>query len=345
MRVAVIGATGNVGTALLRRLHQAPGVESVLGIARHLPDPDAEPYADVRWHSVDIGAPGAAPRLAAVLDGADVVVNLAWAIQPNHDEPTMFATNVTGLENVLLAAASAKARHVVYASSVGAYSPGAKIRRSDEAWPTGGIHTSHYSRHKAANERLLDAFEAQHPEVVVSRLRPSLIFQRDAGSEVGRLFLGPLVPKYLGYKITTPLLPLPRELTFQAVHADDVADAYWRVIAERAPGAFNVAAEPVITPELLGWILGTRRIITLPLVVLRALTAATWWLRLQRSDPGWVDMAAQSPVMNTDRIRALGWDPKISSVDAMVAAIQGMGYGDGVAGSPKLQPRRTRAGK
>ncbi|MCY0906120.1 NAD-dependent epimerase/dehydratase family protein [Arthrobacter sp. H14-L1] len=343
MRIAVIGATGNAGTALLRRLHGADGVDAILGIARHLPDPDTEPYAGVQWHPVDISSAMAAPQLSAILNGTDVVVNLAWAIQPNHDEAAMFATNVTGLENVLLAAVSAGVQHIVYASSVGAYSPGTKIRRTDETWPTGGIHTSHYSRHKAAAERLLDAFEAEQPNLVVSRLRPSLIFQRGAGSEVGRLFLGPFVPKYAGYKITTPLLPLPRELTFQAVHADDVADAYWRVIEQRAAGAFNVAGEPVITPELLGWILGTRRIITLPLAVLRALAAVTWRLRLQRTDPGWIDMAAQSPVMSTDKIRALGWEPRISSVDAMVEVIKGMGYGDGVQGSPKLLPRKKAA--
>jgi nucleoside-diphosphate-sugar epimerase len=256
----------------------------------------------------------------------------------------MFRTHVTGRENVLLASAAAGVRHIVAASSVGAYSPGPKIRQVDETWPTGGIHTSHYSRHKAANERLLDAFEAEHPETVVSRLRPGVIFQRGAGSEVGRLFLGPLVPKYLAYKLTIPLLPLPPELTFQAVHADDVADAYWRVIDQRAGGAFNVAAEPVLTPQLVGWVLGARRVINLPLPVLRALAAVTWHLRLQSSDPGWVDMGSQTPLLSTEKIRRqLGWEAKTNAVDAMVEAIRGMGHGDGIKGSPPLQPRRTRS--
>lgn len=340
MRIAVIGATGNVGTALLRRLQRVQRLEPLIGIARRRPDTNRQPYTGVQWHQLDIGATGAEPLLTEALSGVDVVVNLAWAIQPNHDERAMFRTNVTGLENILLASVNAKVKHVVYASSIGAYSPGPKERLVDETWPTGGIHTSHYSRHKAANERLLDAFEAANPQIPVSRLRPGLIFQRGAGSEVGRLFLGPLVPKYLLYKLTTPLLPLPRELTFQTVHADDVADAYWRVIDKRAAGAFNVAGDPVITPRILGWILGSRRTIALPLSVLRSLAAVTWHLRLQRSDPGWVDMASQTPVISSDKIRReLGWQPKISSVDAMVEAIQGMAYGSGVPGSPKLKPR------
>lgn len=346
MHIAVVGATGNVGTALLRRLRHAPGIESLIGIARRTPDQSEEPYAGAVWHALDIGAPDSQPRLSEILAGVDAVVNLAWVLQPNHDERTMFRTNVTGMENVLLASAAAGVKHIVVASSVGAYSPGPKIRQVDESWPTGGIHTSHYSRHKAANERLLDAFEAEHPETVVSRLRPGVIFQRGAGSEVGRLFLGPLVPKYLAYKMTIPLLPLPPELTFQAVHADDVADAYWRVIDQRAGGAFNVAAEPVLTPQLVGWVLGARRVINLPLPVLRALAAVTWHLRLQRSDPGWVDMGSQTPLLSTDKIRVqLGWEAKTNAVDAMVEAIRGMGYGDGIKGSPPLQPRQTRSSR
>ncbi|HSU72184.1 MAG TPA: NAD-dependent epimerase/dehydratase family protein [Micrococcaceae bacterium] len=340
MRIAVIGATGNVGTALLRRLERAPGIDSVIGVARRIPHQDQEPYSLASWHALDIGAPESQPRLSEILADVDVVVHLAWVLQPNHDERVMFRTNVTGTENVLLAAAAAGVKQIVVASSVGAYSPGPKIRQVDESWPTGGVHTSHYSRHKAAIERLLDAFEAEHPQTVVSRLRPGLIFQRAAGTEVGRYFLGPLVPKYLAYKLTTPLLPLPPELVFQAVHADDVADAYWRVIEQRAPGAFNVVAEPVLTPPLVGWILGARRVIGLPLPVLRALVSVTWHLRLQHSDPGWVDMGSQTPLLSADKIRSqLGWVPAVSSVDAMVEVIQGMGHGDGFTGSPPLHPR------
>ena len=38
MRVVVVGATGNVGTAVLRALGRAPEVTSVVGIARRRPD-------------------------------------------------------------------------------------------------------------------------------------------------------------------------------------------------------------------------------------------------------------------------------------------------------------------
>jgi UDP-glucose 4-epimerase len=150
-----------------------------------------------------------------------------------------------------------------------------------------------------------------------------------------------LIPKYLAYRLTTPVLPLPQELVFQAVHADDVAEAYWLVIENQARGSFNVAGDPVITRPLLGWIAGARRITGLPAPVLRAVVALTWRLRLQVTDPGWVDMATQTPLMSTERIRAeLGWRPRFSSVEAMVSVLQGLGSGRGVPGSPQLVPRR-----
>lgn len=340
MRIAIVGATGNVGTALLRRIQESGAETELVGIARRKPATNREPYRGVTWHEIDIGRFDAPDKLAGALEGVDAVVHLGWILQPNHNEEELYRVNVTGTEHVTAAAGKAGVRHLVYASSVGVYSPAPKDRRTGEDWPTGGIHTSHYSRQKAAAERIIDRFEAAYPGIVVSRLRPGLIFQTANGSEAGRYFLGPLVPKSLADKIKLPIMPLPRTIIFQAVHADDVADAYWRVLERRARGAFNIAAEPVLTPSEVGKLFGATRTFHIPVNVLRVLAAVTWKLRLQRSDPGWVDMAAQAPVMDTSRARdVLDWTPEKSSVDALAAVIFGLGKGGGIVGSPPLQPR------
>src|SRR5688572_32062678 len=82
--VAVTGATGNLGTALLRRL-TAPGtgVAEVRGLARRRP-PDTAPYDGVQWHLADLGAVDSADALPAFLDGVDAVVHLAWELQPGR---------------------------------------------------------------------------------------------------------------------------------------------------------------------------------------------------------------------------------------------------------------------
>jgi nucleoside-diphosphate-sugar epimerase len=73
--------------------------------------------------------------------GADAVVHLAWEIQPSHDEAAMARTNLLGSHRVFEAAAAGVGA-IVYASSVGAYSPGPKDRAVDDSWPTDGIATS-----------------------------------------------------------------------------------------------------------------------------------------------------------------------------------------------------------
>jgi nucleoside-diphosphate-sugar epimerase len=343
MRIVITGATGNAGTALLRRLAaaKAEGQDlQLVGISRRPPDSLVPPYQGVEWHSADVGAAVDVPRLEAVLQGADAVVHLAWQIQPNHRPDELFRTNVTGTANMLTATRRAGVRHFVCASSVGAYSRADKDRRVAEDWPVGGIPGSHYSRHKARQEALLTKFEATNPEITVARLRPGLIFQKDAGSEIGKYFLGRLIPRVLPAKPRIPLLPVPQAFVFQAVHADDIADAYWRVLRQRASGAFNVAAEPVIDPNALGWLLGARRIMPLPLGLLRAVVDLSWRAHLQATDAGWVDMAGGAPIMDTTRAREeLGWSPARSSLQAIAEVLEGMARGAGVAGSPPLRAR------
>ncbi|MBD7995815.1 NAD-dependent epimerase/dehydratase family protein [Arthrobacter sp. Sa2CUA1] len=345
MRVAVLGATGNVGTAVLRRLQAAraerPDGLEIIGVARRVPTQPTGPYEGVQWHSIDVASRSGRDELAQVLDGVDAVVHLIWAIQPNRDEAELHRINVHGTENMLSAAAEAGVRQVVCASSVGAYSPAPKDVLTDESWPARGIASSHYSRHKGEQEELLDEFERRYPEIPVARLRPGLIFQSDAGSEIGRYFLGPLVPRFILNRLSLPLIPLPAEFSFQVVHADDMADAYWRVIDQRAEGAYNIAADPVITPELLAGLLGARRILNVPVGLIRLVVALTWAARLQATDPGWIDMAAGAPLMDTTRARELlGWEPKRSSLRAFQDVLDGLSEQAGLPGSPLLGPGR-----
>ena len=347
MRIAITGASGNAGTALLRKLQgelaRKPGSLQLVGISRRLPDTSREPYRDVQWHILDVGLEQDAPELEKAFAGVDAVVHLAWQIQPNHNLDLLHRTNVDGTKNVLEASARAGVKQVVCASSVGAYSKSSKDQRRDESWPATGMAGSHYSRHKAEQEKLLDAFAAAHPDIAVARLRPGLIFQGRAGSEIGRYFLGHVFPRLVPQKPWIPLLPAPNNLVFQAVHADDVAEAYWRVVDQRASGAFNIAAEPVLDPQELGRILGAKRILPIPMRLLHAVVDLTWRARIQPTDAGWVEMASGAPIMDTSRAwRVLGWEPSVSSVDAIKELLAGMGTGEGVKPSPVLKPRFPR---
>ncbi|MGI9099337.1 MAG: NAD-dependent epimerase/dehydratase family protein [Solirubrobacteraceae bacterium] len=331
MRVVVTGATGNVGTSLLRALGEDPAVDEIVGLARRRPELS---LPRTRWVTADV----ARDDLGAHFAGADAVVHLAWLIQPSRDRATTHAVNVGGSRRVFAAAAAAAAvPSLVYASSVGAYSPGPKDRRVDESWPTGGIASSFYSRDKAEVERILDGIEVDHPEMRVVRLRPGLIFKGDAASGIRRLFAGPLLPTPLLQRRLIPIVPALRRLRFQGVHSLDVGDAYRLAVVRDVRGAFNVAAEPVLDPAELGRLLGARPV-PVPEKALRAAVEATWKLRLQPTPPGWLDMALEVPLMDVSRAhRELGWAPTRSAGDALLELIEAMRRGDGLQTAP-LQP-------
>src|ERR671911_2446031 len=200
MRIVVVGATGNIGTSVLRSLENEDSVESVLGLARRLPDLT---MPKVEWASADVVDDDLVPHFR----NADAVVLLAWLIQPSRDLTKQWMVNVEGSTRVARAVKEAGVPSLVYASSVGAYAAGPKDRRVDESWPTTGIESSFYSRHKAEVERLLDDFEREQDHIRVVRLRPGLIFKREAASGIRRLFAGPLLPGALVRRELIPIVP------------------------------------------------------------------------------------------------------------------------------------------
>lgn len=331
MRVVVTGASGNVGTSVLAALATDPAVEEIAGIARRTPSIQ---LPKTTWVRADVSRDDLAPLLA----GADAVVHLAWLIQPSRDEPTMRATNVDGTERVLRAVAAAGVPAVVQASSVGAYSPGPKDRAVDEAWPTGGIPGSAYSQHKAECERLLDRFEGDQPEVRVVRLRPGLIFKRAAASEIRRYFAGPFLPSPLVRPGAIPIVPDTERLRFQAVHSDDVGEAYRLAVVDKdARGAYNVAADPVIDGETIAALLGARSV-HVPRRVLRSAAAAAWRLRITPTDESWLDLALDTPLMDTKRAREeLGWAPRKAAPEALAELLRGLRASAGYD-TPPLDP-------
>jgi len=331
MKIVVTGATGNVGTSVVEALAGDDRVTEIVGVARR---PAPWTHAKTRWVHADVASADLEPLFA----GAAAVVHLAWLIQPSRDERELERVNVLGSRRVFRAAAEAGAGALVHASSVGTYSPGPKDRAVDESWPTHGIATSFYSRHKAACERALDEIEQTHPRLRVVRLRPGLIFKREAASEIRRLFAGPFLPSPLLRPGLLPVVPdLPR-LRFQAVHSLDVADAYrLAALSDGARGAYNVAAEPVLDPETLAEALGARRV-PVPAALLRAGALATWKARLQPTPPGWLDLGLGVPIMDVSRARGeLGWTPRRTSTEALLELIDGMRDSAGLD-TPPLSP-------
>jgi len=330
MRVVVLGATGNVGTSVLRSLAAEEKVESVLGLARRVPNLS---MPKVEWASADVTEDDLVPHFRS----ADAVVSLSWLIQPARDLNKLWMVNVEGNSRIMRAVKEAEVPALLYASSVGVYSPGPKDRVVDESWPRNGVSTSYYARHKAEVERRLDRFEAENPDVRVVRMRPGLVFKKDAAQGIRRLFAGPFFPGMLARPELINLVPEVKGLRSQVVHSYDVGEAFRLALAGEARGAFNLAAEPVLDAQEIGRILNARPF-SFSARALRAGANLAWWLRLQPVPPDWLDLSLNIPVMDTTRARTeLGWVPQYTASDTLLEVLEGLSSGGGL-GAPPLSP-------
>lgn len=331
MRVTVVGASGNVGTSVLRSLAAEPEVEAITGVARRLP---RLAVPKTTWVSKDVTG----GNLESVFREADAAVILSWLIQPSRDLNKLWMTNVEGTMRAVEAAARSGVKTIAYASSVGAYSPGPKDRAVDESWPTGGVAGSHYALQKAEVERRLDRFEALHPGVRLVRIRPGLVFKREASQGIRRLFGGPFVPGTLADERLLKLIPEIENLRSQVIHSYDVGEAFrLALLNDEACGAFNIAAEPPLDARAVAGMLGARRF-PVPAGAVRAGIDLTWRLRLHPVPAGWLDLALGVPLMSTVRAReVLGWRPEHSAEETLREILAGLREGAGLD-TPPLSP-------
>lgn len=337
MRIVITGASGNVGTALLRRLIGTGDGHDLVGIVRR-PPPAEGVYREVTWHATDLADADAQDRLRPIFEGADAVVHLAWGFQPTRNTEYLTRVGVGGTRAVLGAAHAAAVGHLVHMSSVGAYAPGRYGDYVNEDWPTLGIRTSPYSRDKSRAESLLDEYldEQGSAAIPVARLRPGFIVQRDAASGLMRYALPGYVP--MPVVPLLPIVPLDRRLCIPLVHADDVAAALVAIVHRCAVGPFNVAAELPVRRADVAEVLNARQI-HVPSQILGTLVDLTWRARLQPIDRGWLDMAFSVPLLDCARAeKELGWQPTWSSVAALADVIDGVAR-QASTESPPLRPR------
>jgi nucleoside-diphosphate-sugar epimerase len=317
MRVLVTGATGNLGSAVVRELSAAG--HDVVGVARRSPVDHDEPAASVTWREADVGTDDLDPVVA----GADAVVHLAWRFQPTRRPEVTWATNAVGTRRLLDAVVTAGVPALVCITSIAAYSPMRHDDPVDESWPTDGTSAAAYCREKAYVERSLDALEQARPDLRVVRLRPAFVFQRSSASEQRRIFGGPLArPAFFDTK-RVPLLPVPRELRFQAVHSGDVAAAVLAAVEQPVRGAVNLAGPGLLRRQDLARLLEARTV-EVPSTVVRSALASGFRSRLIPVPPELYDAFMRMPVLDTGRAeRELGWAPRHTAEDAVSAFLSG----------------------
>jgi nucleoside-diphosphate-sugar epimerase len=341
VKIVVTGATGNVGTAVLRALAASGSVDHVTGVARRVTDDVREAFPWVEWHAGHVGVDDLEPALQR----ADALIHLAWQFHPTRRPVETWQANVLGSIRTMEAAARAGVRTIVHASSVGAYSPGPRTSGQpddavDEGWPTHALPTAAYGRQKSYVERVLDAFECARPNIRVVRIRSAFVFQRSASPEQRRIFLGPFVPGRLVASGRLGVVPLPRGLRFQTVHAQDLASAYVAAVEGDVSGPFNIAAPPVVGKQELAEVLGARAV-DVPVGAAERVMGAAFKLRLAPAEPGLLPLFMSLPLMDTTRARErLGWEPRHGALHTLRELLAGLRSPDG----GPTPPLRAHAG-
>ncbi|MFZ2016635.1 MAG: NAD-dependent epimerase/dehydratase family protein [Nocardioides sp.] len=323
LTVAVTGPTGTLGLGLMPLLQGDDRVDRVIGIARRPFDPAERGWTKMEYCRGDVRD---AHALRGSFEGADVVVHLAFLILGGDGESTR-AINIEGTLNAFGAATEVGAKRFVYASSVAAYG----FHRDNpigmrEDWLIRPADRLFYAQEKAELEHLLQRKAGDHPQTGLYLLRPPVVLGPDAvGAKISiPSILLPLARSMGAVVRRLPDVPvLAPDLPLQVIHQDDVAEALRLcVVGAGAPGAYNLAADDVITGVDVARELGFRalRIPGAPVALAARLAAKLPYL------PGgtqWVEAMSHPALMDTTKARTqLGWRPRHTAIEALRSTIR-----------------------
>jgi UDP-glucose 4-epimerase len=326
LKVAVTGPTGEIGKPLMAELEKRNAVGSVVGMARRPFDPSVEGWGKVSYRRGDILDRGA---LAALFDGADVAVHLAFAIFGSREETRKI--NLQGTRNAFETAIKAGVSRLVYASSVAAYGFHPENPQPlGEDVPARGSEGFYYSAQKAELETLLDdllpgsGVEAYvfRPCIVAGPRATMLIEQTVDAVRAGDPL--PLLRRGIEkVPLVRPVLPDPG-VPIQLVHHDDVARAMAAAICgDGPPGAYNLASDGEVRvrdiARELGW-----RWVPVPRAAVSLGSAAARRLSFVSPKLEWA-IAADVPVlMDTAKAhRDLGWMPEHDAPQTLGETVAG----------------------
>lgn len=301
-RVAITGASGYIGSKLVRHLDNEDSVEHILAIDVVQPStPFGTKTVFVRH---DVAQPF--PDLLAK-HGVDTVVHTAYLLRPSHNRDFAHRVNVDGTRHLLDACEAAGSRKLIYPGSTSVYGahPGNPPLLTEDM-PVRPVKDFHYSEDKVLAEMLINRYAAHHPDFVATILRTPPVMGANADNFIARAFSKPFL-----IKVGNADPPM------QFIHEDDFLDMLVHSILNDAPGVYNVGGDGTIRWTEMCTMLG-RRAVMMPPTLLYPLTDIAWQLRLNRDSPACGLHFIRYPwVADTDKIkRELGIEFHYTSEDA-----------------------------
>jgi UDP-glucose 4-epimerase len=312
MRYLITGGSGYIGTRLVSLLSARDETEEIV-ICDVRPPATYRPRT--RYERLDV-RDGAAARELLARERPDVLVHLAFLLDPIHDEALMYDVDVNGTHNVLDAAAAAGIQQVLVTSSASAY--GAFPDNPEpltEEHPVRGVPTYSYTRDKTEADRLCQLWAYKHADRVMTIVRPCIVLGPNVDNSLVRIWT----------KAPATFDSGNVDGKIQFVHEDDVVEAISRLLDGRHAGAFNIAGDGLMTYRECADLIG-QPIRKIPLRAARALNRAMWKLRQAEAPVGQIEFARHSWIVSNEKLKStLGWTPRYSSREAFEIAMRAHG--------------------
>ena len=304
MKVFITGVSGYVARVTLPYLFDDGEITEVCGMDVRAPKME-HPKLNFIQGDVRNG------NMESAMKGAGVAVHMAFIVGEIKDKKKIYDINVNGTRQALAAVKAAGIRRLVVASSICAYGSHPNRGVITEDTPLDGNPDSYYSHTKHIVEKMLDEFEKKNPDVVVTRLRPSIL----CGPETDNFFLDLLAPDVIFYPSSnTDGIPL--------VHEDDVGQAFHIAIKTGAPGSFNIASGNISFAKM-GKIVD-KKAIGLPYFLIKPLSDLGFKLGIVPISSHWTALSRYPFNLSCEKaIKHLGWAPRRTPEEAfreMVAA-------------------------
>ncbi len=307
-RIAVTGASGYIGTVLMRRLVERDDVSGILAIDVRKPRQDFGSKVSFVRQDVSEEFPG----LFAEHD-VDTVVHLAYVLRQGRDREANRRVNVGGTRNTIEACREGRVRRVIYLSSTSVYGAHADNPEAlTEDMPARPVSGFQYSEDKLESERMLYEYASASDGVSVCVLRCCPVMGLNADNFISSAFDKPFLVAISG--ANPPM---------QLIHEEDVVRCMELAVFGNVEGLLNVGSASAIRWNEMAAARG-RYVVSLPSWLLFAATQITWALRLQSDSPAvGLNMIRYPWFASTEKIeREMGFRPRFSSKEAWDAYLE-----------------------
>jgi UDP-glucose 4-epimerase len=317
VRYLITGGAGYIGSRLIDELSDRDETELIVIVDVN---PPKRQWPKTQFVKGDVRDRAATRELLKRYE-IESLVHLAFILNPIRDEGMMYDVDVNGTHATLWAAAEAGVEHVLVTTSATAY--GAfpdNPKPIAEDWPVRGVPDFSYARDKTESDRACQLWAADHPDAVMTIVRPSIVFGPNVDNYISRTWgSAPFFPVLDGH-----------DEEFQLVHEDDVVSALIGLLDAKAPGAFNLAGDGTMTwkqsAEMIG--MKTRNV---SLKSMKRLNGALWRLHVPRTEapPGNLNFLRYPWVVSTEKLKStIGWQPKFDTLETFKLTMRTRGLLD-----------------